>query len=137
MNRRHPNVWKVEAFLKAELRRAGLPYVPGVIGYPVAPSASGDWNRQPRMRAKFRRDKATATGNLAEGFAYKYVNADGVDTSTGLPAGYVEPAADIRQRDWAQQERAARKAEDRERMLRRQWETLERARMKAQKAETP
>jgi hypothetical protein len=133
---------KVDAALRGSLKWGDpgrtYPLVPGINGFPLMPSV----NPKPRegmriSRSKWRRDRAATTGNLAFGHEYDYVEiVDGerIDRATGLPCGYVEPSEDIRDRDWASQMACENRAENRKRMLRRQREALEIARIRAARA---
>ena len=136
--RRTPNELKVDAALRGDLRRFDaprpMPLVPGINGFPLMPSVSPDGHKGPRVGSRGSRAKAARTGNLAEGMLYEHTaeeRGEVIDKVTGMPLGYVEPAEDIRQRDWASRMASENRAEERQRMLRRQREAVERARAQA------
>lgn len=129
---------KVDAALRGSLKWGDpgrtYPLVPGINGFPLMPSVTPRPYEGMRMRAKFRRDRASTTGNLAFGMAYANTEerrGEVIDRETDLPCGYVEPSEDIRQRDFASQMACENRAEERQRMLRRQREALLRAKAAA------
>lgn len=136
--RRTPNQSKVDLYVRGDLRRfpsvsRPMPLVPGINGMPLCPSVSP---RKPTMRGE-QRAKAVTCGeaaNGANGYSHTYVTSRGevFDRETKMPLGYRKPYTDTRVAD-LESEVAA---EDRERMLRRQWEVAERARIIASQRAT-
>lgn len=101
-NARKSAAWhKINGYITAGLRHDSertYPIVSGINGLPCVPSVKGEWDTSVKMRAKYRRDRASATGNLGKEGCYPHtrINHRGerIDRATGLPVGHV-PAPEI------------------------------------------